>query len=46
MTTSPGESAIESHAELVPHGAHVGVRGFGPTRQAAFEQAALICIKG
>jgi SHS2 domain-containing protein len=46
MTTPAGESAIESHAELFPHGADVGVRGIGPTRQAAFEQAGLICIKG
>jgi tRNA nucleotidyltransferase (CCA-adding enzyme) len=27
--------------ELFAHGADVGVRGFGPTRQAAFEQAAI-----
>ena len=26
--------------ELFPHDADIGVRGFGPTRQAAFEQAA------
>jgi tRNA nucleotidyltransferase (CCA-adding enzyme) len=32
---------IEPHAELFPHGADVGVRGIGPTRAAAFEQAAL-----
>lgn len=32
---------IEPRAELFPHGADVGVRGIGPTRAAAFEQAAL-----
>jgi SHS2 domain-containing protein len=40
--TKPAEgSAVEAHAELFPHGADVGVRGVGPTRDAAFEQAAL-----
>lgn len=34
-------SAIKSHAELFAHGADIGVRGIGPTRAAAFEQAAL-----
>ena len=34
-------SGIEPHAELFPHGADVGVRGIGPTRASAFEQAAL-----
>jgi SHS2 domain-containing protein len=34
-------SAVEPHAELFPHGADVGVRGIGPTRASAFEQAAL-----
>ena len=34
-------SAIEPHAELFPHGADIGVRGIGPTRAAAFEQAAV-----
>ena len=33
-------SNIEPHAELFPHGADVGVRGIGPTRASAFEQAA------
>ena len=33
--TSPAESW-----EHFPHGADVGVRGLGPTREAAFEQAA------
>jgi hypothetical protein len=46
MTTPAGVSAIEPHAELFPHGADVRVRGIGPTLQAAFEQAAPICIKG
>jgi SHS2 domain-containing protein len=32
---------IEPRAELFPHGADVGVRGIGPTRAVAFEQAAL-----
>jgi tRNA nucleotidyltransferase (CCA-adding enzyme) len=34
-------SSVEPHAELFPHGADVGVRGVGPTRASAFEQAAL-----
>ena len=33
--------AIEPCAELFPHGADIGVRGIGPTRASAFEQAAL-----
>jgi SHS2 domain-containing protein len=41
MPKAPGGSPIEPHAELFPHGADVGVRGVGPTRDAAFEQAAL-----
>jgi len=41
MPKVPGGSPIEPHAELFPHGADVGVRGIGPTRTAAFEQAAL-----
>ena len=32
---------MEAHWEHFPHGADIGVRGHGPTRQAAFEQAAL-----
>ena len=32
---------VEAYAELFPHGADIGVRGIGPTRDAAFEQAAL-----
>jgi SHS2 domain-containing protein len=34
-------SLVEPRAELFPHGADVGVRGIGPTRASAFEQAAL-----
>ena len=34
-------SAVEPYAELFPHDADIGVRGIGPTREAAFEQAAL-----
>ena len=32
---------VEGRWEHFPHGADVGVRGHGPTREAAFEQAAL-----
>ena len=32
---------IEPHWEHFPHQADMGVRGCGPTREAAFEQAAL-----
>jgi SHS2 domain-containing protein len=34
-------AAIEPRAELFAHGADIGVRGIGPTREYAFEQAAL-----
>ena len=34
-------AAIEPHAELFAHDADIGVRGIGPTRESAFEQAAL-----
>jgi SHS2 domain-containing protein len=34
-------AAIEPRAELFAHGADIGVRGIGPTRESAFEQAAL-----
>jgi tRNA nucleotidyltransferase (CCA-adding enzyme) len=34
-------STIEPQAELFPHGADIGVRGIGPSRASAFEQAAL-----
>ena len=33
-------SAVEPHAVLFPHDADIGVRGIGPTRASAFEQAA------
>ncbi len=32
---------MEAHWEHFPHGADIGVRGIGPTRERAFEQAAL-----
>ena len=32
---------MDAHWEHFEHGADIGVRGFGPTRAAAFEQAAL-----
>lgn len=32
---------MQEHWEHFSHGADVGVRGFGPTKAAAFEQAAL-----
>ena len=32
---------MHSHWEHFDHGADIGVRGFGPTEAAAFEQAAL-----
>ena len=32
---------MQPHWEHFDHGADIGVRGFGPTRAAAFEQAAL-----
>ena len=31
----------EAHWELLPHGADIGVRGIGDSKEAAFEQAAL-----
>jgi tRNA nucleotidyltransferase (CCA-adding enzyme) len=34
-------ASIEPDAELFAHGSDIGVRGIGPTRVAAFEQAAL-----
>jgi tRNA nucleotidyltransferase (CCA-adding enzyme) len=33
--------AMRSHWEHFDHGADIGVRGFGPTKAGAFEQAAL-----
>jgi len=41
MTLAQRALSVEPRAELFPHGADVGVRGIGPTRDAAFEQAAL-----
>jgi tRNA nucleotidyltransferase (CCA-adding enzyme) len=41
MTDEPHALGIEPRAELFPHGADVGVRGIGPSRASAFEQAAL-----
>jgi SHS2 domain-containing protein len=41
MTRPTQRSLIEPRAELFPHGADIGVRGIGPTREAAFEQVAL-----
>jgi tRNA nucleotidyltransferase (CCA-adding enzyme) len=41
MTTVPAAHTAECGWELFPHEADVGLRGFGPTREAAFEQAAL-----
>jgi tRNA nucleotidyltransferase (CCA-adding enzyme) len=41
MTRAVPLPHIEPHAELFPHGADVGVRGIGPSRASAFEQAAL-----
>ncbi len=35
---------IETRWEHFPHGADLGVRGIGPTREAAFEQAALALV--
>jgi tRNA nucleotidyltransferase (CCA-adding enzyme) len=32
---------MQTHWEHFAHGADIGVRGYGPTRAAAFEQAAL-----
>lgn len=41
MPTTISETAQgDAGWEHFPHGADVGVRGFGPTREAAFEQAA------
>jgi len=38
--TKPGNPSIKPRAQLFAHGADIGVRGIGPTREAAFEQAA------
>ena len=34
-------AAVEPRADYFPHGADVGIRGIGPTRESAFEQAAM-----
>jgi tRNA nucleotidyltransferase (CCA-adding enzyme) len=39
-TTTSGTTEGGKEWEHFPHDADVGVRGFGPTREAAFEQAA------
>jgi tRNA nucleotidyltransferase (CCA-adding enzyme) len=41
MTAQPADGKAACGWELFPHDADVGLRGFGPTREAAFEQAAL-----
>jgi tRNA nucleotidyltransferase (CCA-adding enzyme) len=41
VAQAPGTPEKASQAELFAHGADVGVRGIGPTREAAFEQAAV-----
>jgi tRNA nucleotidyltransferase (CCA-adding enzyme) len=41
MTAQPAAGEAACGWELFPHDADVGLRGFGPTREAAFEQAAL-----
>lgn len=35
------QMAVQAGAELFPHGADIGVRGIGQTKEQAFEQAAL-----
>lgn len=40
MTPQPAAPDATCGWELFPHDADVGLRGFGPTRAAAFEQAA------
>jgi SHS2 domain-containing protein len=37
--------ALQAIAEHFPHGADIGVRGIGPTREQAFEQAAMALTK-
>lgn len=41
MTEAPQLSSDAPQAELFAHGADIGVRGIGPTRESAFEQAAM-----
>lgn len=40
MTGALRGSPVEPHAELFAHSADIGVRGIGPTRASAFEEAA------
>ncbi|MBR0683107.1 archease [Roseomonas eburnea] len=40
LRTAGGPSPPDTGWEFLPHGADIGVRGWGPTREAAFEQAA------
>jgi len=35
---------MQARWEHFEHGADIGVRGFGPTLAAAFEQAALVAV--
>jgi tRNA nucleotidyltransferase (CCA-adding enzyme) len=35
---------VEARWEHFPHGADLGIRGVGPTRESAFEQAALALV--
>ena len=41
MTQEKLQAAVQSGWEHFPHGADVGIRGYGPSPEAAFEQAAL-----
>lgn len=41
LHASGGPSPPDAGWELLPHGADIGVRGWGATREAAFEQAAV-----
>lgn len=41
MSITAAVQRTELHWEHFDHGADIGVRGFGPTKAAAFEQAAL-----
>lgn len=41
VTSETAANAPHAHWEHFPHGADIGVRGFGVTREQAFEQAAV-----
>lgn len=42
MSDGPhADAMLSAYWEHFPHGADIGVRGFGPTKAAAFEQAAI-----